>query len=330
MNTAMYIVIISLSVLLLGQTIRHMVSKRRLLQQIDQAEELLTAVIERSAGRNATQEEWQNWKELCERYYTQDSIGRLYGRIWEITQIYRERERGNRREQNYLKELMHDISHQIKTPLAALTVFIDIFTKHLDEQNQKELELAESAKWQIERMRWLVNGMLKLAQVESGVLQYEYQELPLRETIERCINALQTKWKEKNLQIVVEENVEHEIILKQDINWLQEAYQNLLKNSIEYAPEGSKIHILIEETSLAITVSIQDQGEGIPEQEIPKIFNRFYRVRKNGQKTDGVGIGLALSKSIIEAQGGILTAYSRTGEASYTKFVSTFLTKNVL
>lgn len=325
MNTAMYLVIIILSVLLLGQTIWHVISKRRLLQQIDQAEELLTAVIERSAGRNATEEEWKNWKKICERYYAQSSIGRLYGRIWEITQIYRERESGNRREQNYLKDLMHDISHQIKTPLAALTVFIDIFTQHLDEQNPKERELAESAKWQIERMRWLVHGMLKLAQVESGVLQYEYRELPIRETIERCIHALELKWKEKKLQIIVDENVDHEIIFRQDINWLQEAYQNLLKNSIEYAPEGSKIHILIEETSLAVTVSIQDQGEGIPEQELPKIFNRFYRVSKNGQKADGVGIGLALSKSIIEAQGGILTAYSQTGEASYTKFVSTFL-----
>ena len=323
----MYIAIIILSILLFGETIWHTISKRRLLKQIDQAEELLTTIIERSAGRNATKEEWEKWKYTCEKYYAQNSIGRLYGRIWEITQIYRERESGNRREQNYLKDLMHDISHQIKTPLAALTVFIDIFTGHLDEQNKKERELAESAKWQIERMRWLVNGMLKLAQVESGALQYEYEELPISETIDRCISALQLKWEEKNLQIVVEKNVTHEIIVKQDINWLQEAYQNLLKNSIEYAPVGSKIHIFIEETPLGVIVSIHDQGEGIPEREIPKIFNRFYRVRKNGQKADGVGIGLALAKSIIEAQGGILTAYSRTGEASYTKFVSTFLTK---
>lgn len=323
----MYIAVIILSVLVLGQAIWHVISKRRLLQQIDQAEELLTAIIERSAGRNATEEEWKNWKNICERYYPQSSIGRLYGRIWEITQIYRERESGNRQEQNYLKDLMHDISHQIKTPLAALTVFIDIFTEHLDKENKKELELAEQAKLQIERMRWLVNGMLKLAQVESGVLQYEYAELPIRETIDRCIHALQLKWEEKDLQIRVEENVEHEIILRQDINWLQEAYLNLLKNSIEYAPKGSEIHICIEQTSLAVTVSIQDQGEGIPEQEIPKIFNRFYRVHNDEQKVDGVGIGLALSKSIIEAQGGILTAYSQTGEASYTKFVSTFLTK---
>lgn len=327
MNTTVHIAVIILSILVLGQAIWHVISKRRLLHQIDQAEELLTAIIERSAGRNATEEEWNNWKDICEKYYTQNSMGRLYGRIWEIAQIYRERESGNRREQNYLKDLMQDISHQIKTPLAALTVFIDIFTKHLDEQNKKELELAETAKWQIERMRWLINGMLKLAQVESGALQYEYEELPIRETIDRCISALQLKWKEKKLQIKVEENVEHEIIFRQDINWLQEAYQNLLKNSIEYAPDGSKIYILIEETSLGVTVSIQDQGEGIPEQEIPKIFNRFYRVHKDGQKADGVGIGLALSKSIIEAQGGILTAYSQTGEASYTKFVSTFLTK---
>ena len=113
--------------------------------------------------------------------------------------------------------------------------------------------------------------------------------------------------------------------MRQDAGWMQEAYQNIIKNAIEYAPENSTIDITIEQTSLAVMITIEDHGEGIPEQELPKIFNRFYRVRKMGQNDDGVGIGLALAKSIIEAQGGILTVYSQTGQASYTRFVITFL-----
>lgn len=323
----MLVVNIILIVLLLGQTVWCYYRKIGIYRGIDQAEELLAVVMEQSGGGNIADAQWQQWKRTCEKYDNQGAIGRLYGRIWEVAQIYRERESGHGKEQAYLKDLMQDISHQLKTPLAALSVFVDIFAGQLEKKQGKEQELVEQARRQIERMRWLVTGMLKLAQIESGVLQYEYEECLLRDILERCISSLRVQWEAKGIQVHMKENAEESITLRQDPGWMQEAYQNILKNAIEYSPMNSVIDIKMEQTSLGVIVSVQDQGEGIPEQELPKIFNRFYRIHRNTQKEDGVGIGLALAKSIIEAQGGILTVYSQTGEASYTRFVATFLRK---
>lgn len=325
----MQIISIILLVLIIGQAIWYQYSKARYCEQIDRAEELLRQMVEQAGKYEAAEEQWQKWKQECERHYNQGAIGRLYGRIWEVAQIGRERELKHGQEYAYLQELMQDISHQMKTPLAALSVFFDVFSGQLKQEQSREREMAEQAKRQIGRMRWLVQGMLKLAQVESGVLRYDFQNYAVKDVIDRSIDALQTKWEEKSLCIQVQENEAEQIMLKQDAGWMQEAYQNILKNAIEYAPSHSTITVSIEQTSLAVIISIEDQGEGIPENELPKIFNRFYRVRKPGQNDDGVGIGLALAKSIIEAQGGILTVYSQTGQESYTRFVMTFLKKLV-
>ncbi len=316
-----------LSVLVVGQAVWYQYRKAHFYHQIDQAEELLRAMVERVGEHETTEEQWQQWKLECERQYHEGAVGRLYGRIWEVAQIYRDREIKHGQENAYLQEMMQDVSHQMKTPLAALTVFFDIFDGQLQKEQTREREMAEQARRQIGRMHWLVQGMLKLAQVESGRLRYEFQVKPVRDVIDRSIDALQTKWEAKNLWIQVEENGTEQIVMRQDTGWMQEAYQNIIKNAIEYAPEGSTIEITVEQTSLAVMITIEDHGEGIPEQELPKIFNRFYRVHKPGQSDDGVGIGLALAKSIIEAQGGALTVYSQTGQASYTKFVVTFFRK---
>ncbi|MDE6851091.1 MAG: HAMP domain-containing histidine kinase [Lachnospiraceae bacterium] len=323
----MKIMLIILSVLIVVQIIWYQYRKAQFFNQIDRAEELLRKMVEQAGKHEVTEDQWQQWKMECESHYNQGAMGRLYGRIWEVAQIHQDREVKHGQENTYLQELMQDISHQMKTPLAALTVFFDIFDGQLKRGQTREREMAEQARCQIERMRWLVQGMLKLAQVESGRLCYEFQEKPVREVIDRSIDSLRSKWEEKGVSIQVTENGTEQIAMRQDAGWMQEAYQNIIKNAIEYAPVNSQIEITVEQTSLAVMIAIEDHGEGIPEQERPKIFNRFYRVRKSGQSDDGVGIGLALAKSIIEAQGGILTVYSQTGQESYTRFIMTFLKK---
>ena len=305
-----------------------------LYKKVDDGQALLSEIIAANQTTETKKEQWERWKKQCNARYRQGAIGRLYEEIWEVAQIVREREEAQKKEQQYLKDMMSDISHQLKTPLAALQVFLDIFKKNLHKNaapqpasvsHRHSMEdLTEQAQFQVERMRWLVTGLLKLAQIESGALPFTYNETSLLNTLKHSIHAINLRLQEKEQRISLQGDTK--ICIPHDRDWLSEAFLNILKNATEYAPDNSTIDISITETSMACIIAITDRGPGIAEEELPKIFNRFYRAASN-RKNDSVGIGLALSKSIIERQGGHIRVQSQTGEASFTRFEIVFLTK---
>ncbi|MCR5250298.1 MAG: HAMP domain-containing histidine kinase [Lachnospiraceae bacterium] len=252
-------------------------------------------------------------------------FARICDRIRELGEILADKEAQNARDKKWLKDLMSDISHQMKTPLAALELYIDIFRKEMRGKDPEVEKLALQAGSAMERIRWLVTGMLKLAQLESGTYVMEKRLLPVRDTLEKSIHALEGMYREKGLKIEIDCPGE-EILLLQEPDWLQEAFQNILKNAITYADPGTAITIEIRDTTMSLMISIRDRGEGIPAEELPRIFNRFYRAkRQNGKRGDGVGIGLALARQIVEAHDGSLTAESSCGEDSSTTMIMTFL-----
>jgi len=250
----------------------------------------------------------------------------IFEEIKELEKIQKSREAEKNRELLWQKNLMNDISHQIKTPLASLEIYTDIFRKSIGEDEEKQ-ELSKHAIEAIERIRWLVTGMLQIAKLESGAYQMDKKELPINETIDRVLYMLEPIIKEKNITIHKEEQKQNgnDIIVTGDSKWLEEAFVNILKNAMEYSERDGIVDICISDTPLAISVEIKDYGEGIPEDEVPKIFNRFYKASGQKEKKDSVGIGLNLSKEIIKAHGGTITAESKTGVNSYTSIYTTFL-----
>ena len=250
----------------------------------------------------------------------------IFEEIKELEKIQKSREAEKNRELLWQKNLMNDISHQIKTPLASLEIYTDIFRKSIGEDEEKQ-ELSKHAIEAIERIRWLVTGMLQIAKLESGAYQMDKKELPINETIDRALYMLEPIIKEKNITIHKEEQKQNgnDIIVTGDSKWLEEAFVNILKNAMEYSERNGIVDICISDTPLAISVEIKDYGEGIPEDEVPKIFNRFYKASGQKEKKDSVGIGLNLSKEIIKAHGGTITAESKTGVNSYTSIYTTFL-----
>ena len=250
----------------------------------------------------------------------------IFEEIKELEKIQKSREAEKNRELLWQKNLMNDISHQIKTPLASLEIYTDIFRKSIGEDEEKQ-ELSKHAIEAIERIRWLVTGMLQIAKLESGAYQMDKKELPINETIDRVLYMLEPIIKEKNITIHKEEQKQNgnDIIVTGDSKWLEEAFVNILKNAMEYSERDGIVDICISDTPLAVSVEIKDYGEGIPEDEVPKIFNRFYKASGQKEKKDSVGIGLNLSKEIIKAHGGTITAESKTGVNSYTSIYTTFL-----
>jgi signal transduction histidine kinase len=224
-----------------------------------------------------------------------------------------------KKEKQFLVDLLSDISHQLKTPLSSMIVYNDIM---LNKELSKEqtLTFLISNQNQLNRMQWLIQSILKLAKIDAQAITIDKDKQNLNETIQEAIDSLESKSLEFKVKINFIEK--EEVIFEHDRLWLQEALINIVKNGIEHTPEGGRVDVELIENPIYRRIIIEDTGEGINEEDLPNIFKRFYKT-KNSKKSDSVGIGLALAKSIIETHNGIIEAQSRVGEG--TKFVITFL-----
>ncbi|MEO3944677.1 HAMP domain-containing sensor histidine kinase [Gorillibacterium sp. CAU 1737] len=216
-------------------------------------------------------------------------------------------------EKTFLRELLSDISHQLKTPLASLIVFHEHLLNDPKMGEETRRTFLERSRDQLDRMEWLITSLLKSARVEAGAILYRKKTLRLRDVIDQVVDSLRVPAEHKKLTLAVRGG--EELLLEADEEWLAEAFINLVKNALEHSPTGGTIEILLEENTLFLDVAIRDQGEGIPPEDLPHIFKRFYKGRSQA-KPQSVGIGLSLSKSIIEGQGGMITVSSQVGDGS--------------
>ena len=164
----------------------------------------------------------------------------------------------------------------------------------------------------------IIKNILKLARLDAKAIELTKETLSLNETIQDCIDSMESKALEGKVVIIFEEKVE--VTFNHVKLWLEEALINIIKNGIEHTPEGGEINISLFQNPMYIRVKIEDTGEGIKEEDLPNIFKRFYKVRTL-KKSESIGIGLALSKAIIEAHNGTVEAHSMVGVG--TKFIIT-------
>lgn len=223
-------------------------------------------------------------------------------------------------EKLHLKTSISDISHQMKTPMSALIMFNEIMESDEEMDAEERKNFLRRSTEQLYRMEWLIKNLLKLARLESGVVEFKRENSPLDDTIEKAIAPLELQAKEKYQQIIIKGH--EKIMFKHDTDWTAEALINIIKNAIEHTKTGGEIEIKTEETPLSVQIYIKDNGEGISKEELPRIFKRFYKGDSSTNPTS-IGIGLALSKLIIEAQGGSITVTSEAGKG--TEFNITFL-----
>jgi signal transduction histidine kinase len=229
-----------------------------------------------------------------------------------------------KKEKLFLKDTITNISHQLKTPVASLIMFNEILKNDEGMDCEERRNFVDMSLVQLERMEWLIKNLLKLARLDAGVVDFKLEQTIINETIQKALNGIETKAKAKNQSIIIKGSGAG--VLKHDSDWTAEALSNIIKNSIERTAEGGEINITWEETPLSIQIAVQDNGQGIPEDEIGKVFRRFYK-GKTSVNPASVGIGLALTKVIVESQGGTITVTSKEGVG--TEFRMSFL-KTVL
>ena len=220
------------------------------------------------------------------------------------------------KEKIFLKNTISDISHQLKTPLSSLIVFNDILLDNKDMDLDTRLDFLEKSTVQLERIEWLIINLLKLARIEAGAIKFKKEKVLLSEVVEIALETL--SYNLKNQQININGNQNSSFF--GDREWTTEALINIIKNAIEHG--RGKIEISLEQTPLFSNIIIRDNGEGIDQEHLHHIFERFYKV--NSQvKPQSIGIGLNLAKLIVESQGGTISVKSKKDIG--TEIIVTFL-----
>ena len=212
-----------------------------------------------------------------------------------------------------LKDIINDISHQLKTPLSALIAYNDILKNHENMDIETKSKFIEMTSEQLDRMDWLITTLLKYARIESNAVSYNKEMIPISESIRYAIEPLKVSANNKKQSIELDFNSEGYYF--HDKKWIAESLSNIIKNAIEHTDINGNIKITLEETPMSISITISDNGEGIEKSELKNIFKRFYK-GKNSINPKSIGIGLSLSKKIIEAHGGSITAESELGKGT--------------
>lgn len=240
---------------------------------------------------------------MAYRIYDEGDIGLLANGAQELTIRLRETIEQLHRDKSFLKDTIADISHQLKTPLASLMIYIDL----LQEGQADAVHSAEflrTCRQELDRMEWLTLSLLKLARLEADALELNLRNDRLAETVNRAVQSIAGYAENKGVSITVEES-DVGFVLPHDSHWLMEAIANLIKNAVEHSPAGSAVAIGWEITPAFVRMHVKDQGRGIEPRHLPHIFQKFYRSSSEGS---GVGLGLPLAKSIVEKHGGLLSA----------------------
>lgn len=215
-----------------------------------------------------------------------------------------------RTEKENVKALISDISHQTKTPLANIL----LYTQLLSEQDLpgEGRACAAALEGQAEKLQMLMDSLVKLSRLESGMLTFHTQAGPLSPMLEAAAAGLRPKAEEKGLALLLRPTDAAAVF---DRKWTEEAVCNLLDNAVKYTPPGGRITLGAVSYELFSRIDVTDTGPGIPEEEHAKIFGRFYRGQDHAAQ-EGVGIGLYLVRQIAAGQGGYVKVFSKPGKGA--------------
>lgn len=215
-------------------------------------------------------------------------------------------------EKQQVMELISDLSHQLKTPLANIVLDVELLEKNQMDVQQRT-HFLNHTKEQAVKMQWLMQSLLKASRLENGLISFQAEMLPVKETIAGAVSAVYAQASGKKIEIMLEEF--SDFSLYHNRKWTAEAIANILENAVKYSPEGSVIKICLQRLELYSRIVIQDQGVGIAGKDFSMIFQRFYR-GDNVRQEEGTGLGLYLAQLILQKERGYVTVSSRKGEGS--------------
>lgn len=235
----------------------------------------------------------------------------LNSEIYKMTVRLREQTERLENEKNYLKDYLADISHQIRTPMTSINIMISRLSRQELTFEDRFKMIKEISKL-LTRIEWLITALLKVAQLESDTVKLKKEKTNVEEVVNKALEPLKIQAEIKNIKMKLK--IEKNTNYKGDYYWSVEAISNIIKNCIEHSENGGIIEIISETNPIYTEIIITDEGKGICKEDLPHLFERFYRGNNSG--SESIGIGLYLTKMIISKQNGVITAKNRENKGA--------------
>ena len=243
---------------------------------------------------------------------SEDELSILKNELYKVTVMLKEVAENSKNDKLKLKDSLSDISHQLKTPITSILIMLDNILDDKEMPENVRNEFIKDIKREIINIKFLVESILKLSKIDSNTINFIKKEVTIQEIIAEAVKNISMIREIRNIKINVNGNATDTIIC--DIKWQVEAITNILKNCIEHSKENGEINIEYEKNNVYTEIKIMDYGTGIDKQDLSHIFERFYKGKNSS--SDSIGIGLALSKSIIESNNGYIEVESDLGKGT--------------
>lgn len=250
---------------------------------------------------------------------TEDELSILKNELYKITIKLKEVAENSQKDKTTLKDSLSDISHQIKTPITSILMMLDNILSDENMPEDIKKDFIKDIKREIVNIKFLVESILKLSKIDSNSIKFIKKEVFIKDIINEAVKNVSMLSELKNIEIIVLGDDSIKTIC--DLKWQVEAITNILKNCIEHSYENKKIYINYNQNNMYTELKIEDNGTGIDAKDLPHIFERFYKGKNSS--SDSVGIGLALSKSIIESNNGYIQVDSKLNKG--TTFIIKYL-----
>ncbi len=260
------------------------------------------------------------WGDTSQRMDCEETGGwySLFHRINELAATLSAQAEHEKQTRIFLQDMISDVSHQLKTPLAALKMYDEIMAQEGTDRETINRFCQKSLR-EIRRIEDVVYTLLKIARLDAGTVRMEMAEENMEMLLRDVTERFETQAAQEEKEIVL--SGKPDACLYCDALWMSEALGNVVKNALEHTRRGGKVVIRWERAPLFTNIVVEDNGKGIHQEDIHNIFKRFYRSRFS-QDTHGIGLGLPLAKSIVEAHQGTISVTSRVGQGS--RFVLSF------
>ncbi len=233
--------------------------------------------------------------------YSEGELAILQSEIYKMTVRLREQQAKLIEDKTYLADSIADISHQIRTPLTSINLLVS-FLSEPGLSEQRRLKLTKELSEMLSRIDWLISSLLKISKLDAGAVTFKNERIPLKKIIDTACEPLLVPIELRGQELVI--NAEG--YLSGDLKWTCEAVGNIVKNCMEHTPAGGTLKIEAFENSIYSGITVSDTGSGIDKEDLPHIFERFYKGKNSDDKS--VGIGLALARMIVVSQNGTIKA----------------------